>query len=214
MGVRIIILLQTIVIALCVVSCHQKSPQVNKERENNSKHDTIYFASKELMQDYKRIFMVKGSHPGKQGTELGERSIEFDTKGSGQCVGIDTVFYSQRCGDKFIAVVTIAGFWPELIYYNGDSLFTETVANFNADVKEYKTNNFTVIGITESRWVFGSFAKTMLYYRIDNDGVLWPKRYYEATRLKSGFFDTIISVKIKADSITIYKNKKIDFIYK
>ena len=211
---KIKILFQTIVIAFCVVSCHQKSPQINKVSDNKSKHDTIYFSSKELMQDYKSIFMVKGSHLGKQGTESGDRSIEFDTKGVGRCVGVDTVFYYQRCGNKFIAVVTIASFWPELIYYNGDSLFTEVVANFSPDVKEYKTKNFTVICITESRWVVGRFVKTMLYYRINNDGVLWPKRYYDATRLKSGIYDTTISVKIKGESIVMYKNKKLDFIYK
>jgi hypothetical protein len=208
------IVIYAIFIALYVVCCHGKSSQVNKSKDIEQTHDTIYFGSKELMGAYKNIFMVDGAHPGGQGTDLETRCIEFDTKGMGHCVGIDSVFYSQRYGNRFVAVVKIASFWTQLIYYNGDSIFTEVVANNNLSIQEYKTNKFTVICISEKRWAFGSFAKTMLFYRIDNDGLLWTKRYYDAVRIKSGLYSPAITIKANKQSVIIYKNNIIDFVYK
>ncbi|MCE1188320.1 MAG: hypothetical protein LWX56_04190 [Ignavibacteria bacterium] len=205
METKVIILL--ICIMLGVFFCCRKPDSQKKVNDNTTKYDTLWLGLPSTRAKYSEMFHVKR-------TRLFSKGVELETKGHGIEVDMDTVYYYHRVGETFVAVVGLKEDRPLLINYNGDSLHYEIAGIWYVTVNEYKTNRFTAFCIINKNWIFGEYVINKSFYKINNYGLLSEGRDYTSIRIKKGIYDTLITSKIKGDSMIIYKNGRIDYVYK
>ena len=206
MGIKItgIILL----LAICSFFCGKKAETGTANKNDAVKYDTIWMGLEKTRAKYSQLFLVPGARAF-------ERGVELKTKSQGNEESIDTVYYFHRVGDKFVAVAGLGEGWRMLLYYNGDSLAVNVAGGSGVmTVNEYVSSKFTVFCVVEKRWLWGKFVIFKGYYKMDNNGILDKVRNYTSTRLKKGFYDTTIISRLKGDSVIIYKNGRIDYVYK
>ena len=203
MGTKIVI----VVLCLSILPICKNTLEC-KNIARTGKYDTLWFAcTDDLVAKYSNLFHVKGA-------KVFHRGVELKTNDQREMVTLDTVYYFRRFDDKFIAVAGMKYMIALMLYYNGDSLFQDVVAKYSLKVKEYKSKNFIVICVSERKWVFGTFMKSMIFYKIDNNGILGPKKSYFLDRIKKGRYNNEITATVKGDSVIIYKNGKVDYVYK
>jgi hypothetical protein len=203
---KIIITLAVLLSIVC--SCNSVSIQDrNKAVPDITKYDTVYFGSEESLMNYSEIFLVNGA------TKL-NNGVAVKTRGKGVNVWLDSLLYFSKQENRLIVVASTLDYGFSLLYYNGDSLSIEKIAINKPIVEDCKTSKFSVISITDSSFNSGYLIKSMLFYKLNNDGTLSEKKEYFPQKKEGQAYDFSIIKKCTNDSVTLYKGKVVDYIYK
>jgi hypothetical protein len=172
-----------------------------------AKHDTIYFGSDKSFISCKDLLLIDS-------TTVFNNGLIYNTIGKGLNVWIDSLFYSFKFKNTFAAVAATLDQGYSFLYYNGDSLTIEKVAINKPSVKEYKTSRFQVFSIIDSSFNSGYLIKSILFYRVNNDGVLGAKKEYFPQKKKGEKYNFSIGTKCYSDSLVIFRNNTVEYTYK
>lgn len=195
------------VFILVVCSCRSKPVNKNITRPEIVRHDTVYFGSERSLMNYGEKFLINKAVKSNNG-------IAIWTSGKGVNVWIDSLLYFSKHRNKFVAVSSTLDHGFSLLYYNEDSLSIESISINQPVVREYKTSKFKVISIIDSCFNSGYLIKSILFYKINNDGTLRDKREFFPRKKEKRNYDFYITTECKNNSVVIYKNKAIEYIYK
>ncbi len=195
-------------IILYLFGCSSENPNSTVNiNQVEIKYDTILFGSEKSLINYIDTFQIDN-------VKHIEYGLLIKSKGNGIGVWIDSLIFHFRNNNRFISVVSSLNYGYSLLYYNGDSLFVEKVATNKPKVKKYDTNKFSIICITDSSYTYGIFNKSMIFYRYDILGNLTDRKAYYPIKEENKKYNFNILAKIKGDSIFVYKDENIDFVYK
>lgn len=202
---KIIIILVAFVLVVC--SCKSKPANNNKTTPEIARHDTVYFGSEKSLMSYGENFLINRAIKFNNG-------IAIRTNGKGVNVWIDSLLYFSKHRNKFVAISSTLDYGFSLLYYNEDSLSIESIAINQPIVREYKTSKFKVINIIDSSFNSGCLIKSILFYKINNDGTLGGRREFFPQKKENENYDFYITTECSNDSVVIYKNKAIECTYK
>lgn len=192
---------------LMVYSCNSKSINDDKAMSGIAKHDTVYFGSEKSLRNYREKFLINGA------TEL-NNGVAIKTNGVGINVWIDSLLYFSKHENKLVAVASTLDHGFSLIYYNGDSLSIEKIAINKPAVEDCKTNNFRVVSITDSSFNSGYLIKSMLFFKLNNNGTLEERKEYFPKKKENEKYDFIIRTECYKDSVIIFRNDKAEYTFK
>ena len=191
------------------MGCSNSNPdrEENKDKQNVVKCDTIFFGSDKDLVTYKDSLFITGA-------TVYNNSLVYKTKGKGLSVWIDSLLYVVKYQNKFMALSATLDQGYNLLYFNGDSLYIEKIAINSPLIEKCETNKFKVISVTDSIYNFGYLSKSILFYKVDSNGMLGEKREYFPKKKENENYDFFIKTEWHKDSVTIFRNGKPEYTYK
>lgn len=194
---------------IALMRCSNTNPDGVEQKDKQSivRCDTIFFGSDKALMDYKDNLIVDGA------TVLNNALI-YKTKGKGLSVWIDSLLFKEKQQNNFVSVSFTLDQGYSLLYFNGDSLLVEKIAINKPVIEVYKTDKFKLLSITDSIYNSGYLSKSILFYKIGNNGIVGDKKEYFPKKKENEKYDFVINTKCYKDSVTIFRNGEQEYTYK
>lgn len=142
-----------------------------------------------------------------------EYGYKVKTRGKGRELWIDKVYFSYTKGNNFFLIYSHLNSKIQAYYFNGDSSQNDVISSQKAKFNTIKLKDSQILTVNDTSHQMGDTCKITTFYHLLNHGTVKNQRTY-FQRISDKKPNTLINFEQLKDSLVIYKNRKIDFVYR